>query len=313
MALVKFKAQPLPNPPAKYDPQYIRQMIRVLELYFSQLDSQTPNQAQSYTADEFVGGDFSGDGVASNSVSTVALTSITGSINDLNSEIANITDLDTVAIHNQELISTTIMAGDIYATSLYGDGRHVYTPYNQLISTSDQTATYTNAAYAVTYDTSDFPDGISIASGSRITFANKGVYAITYSIEFEGDNTATETIDIWLRYKGTDIVNSNSRFGIPARKSAGVKSSLIAVTPIMVDVVADNDYVEIMWRVSDTSISIKHYAAISASGTTPDIPATPSVIVSITFISAQFPVHTYVAPLPVFGFGQIGTITVRTS
>jgi hypothetical protein len=56
MALVGFKAAPLPNPPATYDPQYIRQFMRVLETYFSQLDSLTPNQAQSYTADRFTGG-----------------------------------------------------------------------------------------------------------------------------------------------------------------------------------------------------------------------------------------------------------------
>jgi len=56
MALVRFKHAPLPNPPPDYDPQYVRQMIRVLEIYFNQLDSLTPNQAQSYTADEFIGG-----------------------------------------------------------------------------------------------------------------------------------------------------------------------------------------------------------------------------------------------------------------
>ncbi len=53
MALDKFKAAPLPNPPAQYDPQYMRQVIRVLENYFSQLDSNTPNHAQKYTADSF--------------------------------------------------------------------------------------------------------------------------------------------------------------------------------------------------------------------------------------------------------------------
>ena len=53
MALDKFRAAPLPNPPAQYDPQYLRQVIRVLETYFSQLDSRTSNNAQKYTADEF--------------------------------------------------------------------------------------------------------------------------------------------------------------------------------------------------------------------------------------------------------------------
>lgn len=55
MALTKFKAAPLPNAPAQYDPQYIRQLIRVLETYFAQLDSNTPNYAQTYTANYFIG------------------------------------------------------------------------------------------------------------------------------------------------------------------------------------------------------------------------------------------------------------------
>lgn len=55
MALTRFKAAPLPNAPSEYDAQYIRQLIRVIETYFSQLDSNTPNYAQSYTADTFNG------------------------------------------------------------------------------------------------------------------------------------------------------------------------------------------------------------------------------------------------------------------
>lgn len=55
MALTRFKAAPLPNAPTEYDAQYMRQVIRVIETYFSQLDSNTPNYAQSYTADTFNG------------------------------------------------------------------------------------------------------------------------------------------------------------------------------------------------------------------------------------------------------------------
>ena len=53
MALEKFRAAPLPNPGKDYDPQYIRQLVRVLENYFSQLDSVTANYAQSYRANYF--------------------------------------------------------------------------------------------------------------------------------------------------------------------------------------------------------------------------------------------------------------------
>jgi len=37
--VLNFKNAPLPNPPANFDAQYIRQVIRVLEIYFDQLDS----------------------------------------------------------------------------------------------------------------------------------------------------------------------------------------------------------------------------------------------------------------------------------
>lgn len=60
MALEKFRAPPLPNPPSEYDPQFFRQFIRTLEIYFSQLDSVTPNLSQSYRADVFYGGELQG-------------------------------------------------------------------------------------------------------------------------------------------------------------------------------------------------------------------------------------------------------------
>jgi hypothetical protein len=62
MALEKFRAAPLPIPKAQYEQEYMLQLIRVIEFYFKQLDSLTPNQAQSYRADNFYGGLFSGDG-----------------------------------------------------------------------------------------------------------------------------------------------------------------------------------------------------------------------------------------------------------
>jgi len=42
-----------------------------------------------------------------------------------------------------------------------------------------------------------------------------------------------------------------------------------------------NDYVEIMWRTTDTGVSIEHYAA----GTSPTRPAVPSAIATMSFVS----------------------------
>jgi hypothetical protein len=62
MALEKFNAPALPAPPAQVSQEYLVQLIRVLGIYFSQLDSRTPNFAESYRADKFFGGIYYGDG-----------------------------------------------------------------------------------------------------------------------------------------------------------------------------------------------------------------------------------------------------------
>jgi hypothetical protein len=313
MALDKFRAAPLPNPPAQYDPQYLRQVIRVLETYFSQLDSRTPNNAQKYTADEFVGGSFSGTSVNSTSISTITLDAVAADIDTQVSARIFADYLNTYAHRNGAQISNQIMSNMVYADFLHGDGRFISTPYNQLTSDQDQTAASVAVAYALTLNGDEFPNGISVVSNSRITFAQQGIYNVSYSIQFKNTTNDQQDIDIWLRYNGTDIANSNSRFTIPARKSSGNPSHLIAVTPIVVDIPADNGYIEIMWRVENTGVSIEHFPAVAASpGVTPAIPATPSAIIGITHVSAQFPPVTRVAPLPVFGFGQVGAISVVT-
>jgi hypothetical protein len=60
MALERFRAAPIPLPPAEYDQAHMSQFIRMLGIYFAQLDSLTPNQAQSYRADQFIGGQYRG-------------------------------------------------------------------------------------------------------------------------------------------------------------------------------------------------------------------------------------------------------------
>ena len=48
MAMIPFRAAPLPKPTDSYNSEYMRQLIRVIELYFRQLDSQTPLQAEYF-------------------------------------------------------------------------------------------------------------------------------------------------------------------------------------------------------------------------------------------------------------------------
>ena len=63
MALVGFRAPALPLPPPNYSFQQQAELLRALRLYFNLLDSFTPQQAQSYTAERFVGGEISGSSI----------------------------------------------------------------------------------------------------------------------------------------------------------------------------------------------------------------------------------------------------------
>ena len=312
MAMDKFRFPPLPSPPKKWDSQYGRQLIRVLENYFSQLDSNTPNHAEKYTASSFVGGSFTGTNVtASNSVTTNYLTS---QVSVTGYERANGVWTDALISYghkNGRQISGDIMAGNVYADLLHGDGRNIITPYTVLQSSSNQTLSAVDVAVAVTYTSNDFPGTIAIGSPtSRIVVTYAGIYQFTFSLQFTSTSTGTELINVWFRKNGTDIAASNSQFSIPARKSAGVPSGVIAVTPFMFNLAA-NDYIEIVWNSTATTTSLENIAAKTYSaGNNPAIPATPSAIVAIQYISSSFPAVTRVAPLPVFGFGEIGTISV---
>ena len=62
MALIGFRAPALPLPTREYDRRQQDLLINALRLYFNLLDSLTPQQAESYKADNFYGGLFSGDG-----------------------------------------------------------------------------------------------------------------------------------------------------------------------------------------------------------------------------------------------------------
>ena len=166
--------------------------------------------------------------------------------------------------------------------SLFGPkgGRFMNNPYGAFQDSTDQTAASTTAAYAVTFNTTDFANGVTLASGSRITVADAGIWNCQFSIQMKNTTNDTQDAEIWFRKNGSNIANSNSRFNLSPRKSSGDPSHIIAALNFFVSM-NSTDYLEIMWRVSDVGVSIEQYAA----GTSPTRPAVPSAIVTMTFVS----------------------------
>lgn len=310
--LITSKAPNLPLATVQYEPRYQDQFANALRLYFNQVDNAIGELIRIIEKT----GPF--DTVTANTLNTNVINAdeinggnITGEYADLwavGAYAARFGGLDVgVALIREQT------SDNIYANYFHGSGRYIDTSYNQFTSDQDQVAGSIANAYAVTLNGDDFPNGISVVSNSQVTFAESGQYLVTYSLSFTNSTNDSQEIDIWFRYNGSDIANSNSRFSIPARKSTGSNSYLIAVTPYLVDILADGDHVEIMWRVSDVNVTMEHLPAVTAvPGVTPAIPATPSAIVSVQFISAQHPPGKTVTVLPVFGFGAVGNVTIAT-
>ena len=166
--------------------------------------------------------------------------------------------------------------------SLFGPrgGKFMNNPYGAFQDSTDQTAASTTAAYAITFNTTDFSNGVTVASGSRITVADAGIWNLQFSIQFTNTTNSSQDVDVWFRVNGSNVANSNSRFGFAPRKGAGDPYHTIAAMNYFVSLNATN-YVEIMWRTTDTGVSIEQYAA----GTSPTRPAVPSAIVTMSFVS----------------------------
>ena len=167
-------------------------------------------------------------------------------------------------------------------SALFGrrGGKWINNPYGGFQDSTDQTAANTTTAYAVTFNTTDFSNGVTLSNSSRLNVAQAGIYNLQFSIQFTNTTNASQDVDVWFRKNGTNIDKSNSRFGFAPRKGVGDPFHIVATLNFFVSLAA-NDYVEIMWRPTDVGVQVEHYAASS----TPTRPAVPSVIATLSFVS----------------------------
>jgi hypothetical protein len=167
-------------------------------------------------------------------------------------------------------------------SALFGirGGKFLNNPHGAFQDSTDQVAANTTTAYAITFNTTDFSNGVTIASNSRITVADAGIWNLQFSIQFTNTTNSAQDVDVWFRVNGTNVANSNSRFGFAPRKSPGDPYHTIAAMNYFVSLNA-TDYVEIMWRPTDVGVTIEQYAASS----TPTRPAVPSAIATVSFVS----------------------------
>lgn len=147
--------------------------------------------------------------------------------------------------------------------------------YGGFSSTTDQTGSI-SAGTAMTFDTVDIADGVTLASSSHLVVPNAGVFNVQFSAQFRNVENAQQDATIWFRVNGVDVANSATQITIPARKSAGIYGYGVAAWNIFLDLAA-SDYVEIIWLPTIATMTIE---SLPSSGS-PAYPAIPSVIATV--------------------------------
>ena len=163
-------------------------------------------------------------------------------------------------------------------------------PYGAFQDSTDQTAASTTVAYPMTFDTTDFSNGVYLSNSSRLNVRNAGIYNLQFSVQIENTDNVQHDVDIWFRKNGTNITASNSKFTVPARKSASIFGHVIGAINYFVEL-AGNDYIEIVWRTESTDVSLEQTPAESS----PTRPATPSVIATMQYVAPNAMDNVYVS------------------
>lgn len=164
-------------------------------------------------------------------------------------------------------------------------------PYGAVSSTTTE---YATAATAVTFNTSDFDNGVYLSS-NKMYFRNSGVYNLQFSIQFANTDSQIQEAHVWIKKNGTNVAGTASKYSVP-NKHGSIDGYLIAVANFFVDIAA-GDYVELFWDATlyansggtTTGIYIEAYAASSPR------PSIPSAVLTAQYNQASASTNVYVS------------------
>ena len=169
-------------------------------------------------------------------------------------------------------------------------GNGITFPHIAASDSTDQYAGGNNTPTVINWNTLDSgylwtltPPGSAVASVA-------GVYTIRYSLQLANTANAIHDATVWLKVNNVDVPNSSTYFTVPARKSAGNPSYICAYSEATFEV-AVGDEIELYWATdqaySTTGPVNGVYIFADPAQTSPYArPAIPSVIGSITYVSA---------------------------
>ena len=128
-----------------------------------------------------------------------------------------------------------------------------------------------NVSGSFIYSTLITSSGITITNGSRITFANTGIYNIQFSAQVYTPTNNTN-VYIWFKKNGTNIANSATQIDFGSADYGVAAWNFV-------DIFTSGSYAEIAYQ-SDQSTTEFQYSAATGN-----IPAIPTIIVTVTQVA----------------------------
>lgn len=172
-------------------------------------------------------------------------------------------------------------------------GRYLQNPHIAASDSTDQYAGGDNTPTMVKWDTLEGSSGFTLNLSGTATAQQGGTYKIDYSLQLANTDNVAHDVVVWLEVTNggtTQVPNSASKFTVPARKSAGVPSFIVAYSSVTFEMVT-NEEVALWWATNKAynttgPINGVYMEAIPVQTTPYDHPAAPSAVGSITFVSA---------------------------
>jgi hypothetical protein len=165
-----------------------------------------------------------------------------------------------------------VLQSELQALALNPPPKQYLTPrYGSFYDTTTQTAATINTAYAMTFNTTDLSNGVTIGSPtSRIYVDRPNVYNVQFSAQIDKTSGGVGLVWVWLRKNGVDVPDSSGQIRIQ-----GNNAEILAAWNYILQLNA-GDYIEMMWEVDDTSVILLAEAASAVH------PSVPSVILTVT-------------------------------
>jgi hypothetical protein len=169
---------------------------------------------------------------------------------------------------------------ELYSNTLYEKGQDVgiYAPakliyegfYGQFKKTTSVSPAATNTAYAITFDTTEESNKVSIGSpASRIVVEEAGIYNFSAHFTVLSNNSSAKTVYFWFRKNGVDVSASTflSTSDINGGHMASGRDDFFSLVA--------GDYIELMWAADSTNLELH------ASPATAFAPSAPSCLLSV--------------------------------